>query len=416
MKLNKIPNISFVVEHDLCTGCGICVNSCVSKAIVMSVKKGRFLPSVNKENCKNARGCHRCLDTCPGIGVDLIGLSEKFFLSNDTKNDVLLGRYLKSYMGYSEDINIRNDSSSGGLVSRFLIWLLENYIIDGAVVTRFDKKNPLKVESFIATNKEDILSAKGSKYSPVSFHKVLAEVKESNLNRIVIVGLPCHIHGLRKFLLKDKKIESKIIGLFSLFCSGSQTINYTDYILQQCGGDINNLDYLAYREGSPTGMLAYGNGYNIFREYHKYNVPMKGIFYPRRCLLCVDMFGELADLSFGDIMIDDAKYAGSGIGAIIARDPKWLAKLLIASDKGVIHLEEISKDALLYKRPMAIIKKTRNASFVLMLKLFKKKVPKYDSSFWGKISFSICVHYFIMRIKQFLGNHKALWFLLPKIK
>lgn len=42
-------------------------------------KKGRFLPSVNKENCKNARGCHRCLDTCPGIGVDLIGLSEKFF-------------------------------------------------------------------------------------------------------------------------------------------------------------------------------------------------------------------------------------------------------------------------------------------------------------------------------------------------
>lgn len=105
MKLNKIPNISFVVEHDLCTGCGICVNSCVSKAIVMSVKKGRFLPSVNKENCKNARGCHRCLDTCPGIGVDLIGLSEKFFLSNDTKNDVLLGRYLKSYMGYSEDFH-----------------------------------------------------------------------------------------------------------------------------------------------------------------------------------------------------------------------------------------------------------------------------------------------------------------------
>ena len=49
MKLNKIPNISFVVEHDLCTGCGICVNSCVSKAIVMSVKKGRFLPSVNKQ-------------------------------------------------------------------------------------------------------------------------------------------------------------------------------------------------------------------------------------------------------------------------------------------------------------------------------------------------------------------------------
>lgn len=43
-------------------------------------------------------------------------------------------------MGYSEDFNIRNDSSSGGLVSRFLIWLLENHIIDGAVVTRFDKK------------------------------------------------------------------------------------------------------------------------------------------------------------------------------------------------------------------------------------------------------------------------------------
>ena len=28
---------------------------------------------------------------------------------------------------------------------------------------------------------------------------------------------------------------------------------------------------------------------------------MKATFYPKRCLLCVDMFGELADVSFGDI-------------------------------------------------------------------------------------------------------------------
>lgn len=416
MQKNRKPNISYVVKHNLCTGCGICVNSCRSTAINMKVIGGRWVPSVDKSICKNSQGCHKCYDLCPGIGVDLLNLSKSNFDNDKVKEDELMGRYLSCYVGYSQNHQIRQSASSGGVVSHFLIWLLQNNVIDGAVVTRFDKNSPLKVKSYIATNEEDFLLAKGSKYSPVSFHEVLAEVKNSNFRRVVVVGLPCHIQGLRKYLSKDIVLKGKIIGLFSLFCSGSQTINYTDYVLRQCGGNLKNLDYLAYREGNPTGMVAKGKGYSIFKEYHEYNVPMKGIFYPRRCLLCVDMFGELADLSFGDVFLDDTKSAGSGVSAIIARSILWQNYLLNASEDGTLHLKEVDKQQILYKRVMAVIKKTRNASFVQMLKQFNIPAPVYDSKYNGKVSFSICFHYIILRIKQFVGKHKMLWFLLPKIK
>lgn len=136
----------------------------------------------------------------------------------------------------------------------------------------------LKVETIIASTKEDILSAKGSKYSPVSLYGVLKLLKKADGNRYVVVGLPCQVQGIRKLLDVDKKLSNKIIGVFSLFCSGSQTFNYTEYILKQCGGNVDNLEYLAYREGSPTGMVAKGKGFDFFKEYVRYNMPLKGTF------------------------------------------------------------------------------------------------------------------------------------------
>lgn len=411
-----IPNITYTVNNSLCTGCGICEGACHSHAISMEVKNGRFVPKVDIGLCKNGKGCHRCYDACAGLGIDLLKQAKGLFDTKETKEHELVGRYLKCYTGYSEDTRLREKAASGGMVSQFLIWLLENRKIDGAVVTRFNKDAPLKVESFIATTKEDILSAKGSKYSPVSLHKVLRAIKKAEGNKYVVVGLPCHIQGLRKLMGIDKRLSEKIVGVFSLFCSGSQTFRYTEYILKQCGGNVEDLDYLAYREGSPSGMVAKGKNFDFFREYKKYNMPLKGTFYPRRCLLCIDMFGELADINFGDIHLEDAKETGTGISAIIARDKKWLNLLQEACTEGAVHLDEISLEKLLYKRSMAKAKKTRNASFVLLLKRMGLKAPLYDSRFQPHLDSKTLLRYFAMRTKQYIGNHRMLWFLLPKIK
>ena len=415
MKVNN-SNISVVTKSDLCVGCGICVDICPSHAIIVNIKGGRFVPRTNEGLCKNSKGCHRCMNACPGIGINLLEMSVKRYSEGDVSVHQDVGRFLKCYKGYSKDSEVRQRASSGGLVSQFLIWLLENKKIDGVVLTKFDKNANLKVKSFIATCKEEVLSAMGSKYAPVSFHSVINELKKAEGTKYVVVGLPCHVHGLRKLMEIDKKLNDKIVGIFSLFCSGSQTFNYTEYILKRCGGDVDHLDYLAYRQGNPTGMVAKGTDFEFKKEYHKYNAPLKATFYPRRCLLCVDMFGELADLCFGDIQVEKPNNLNFGIGCVIARDKYWLELLSEAYSSGAISISEISIEALLYKRSMAKIKKTRNASFILMLKKIGYIVPVYDSLYEARVNLRIILKYVVMRTKQFIGRHKKLWFVLPQIK
>lgn len=408
-----MSNITYTTHHDLCTGCGICVESCPRKAINIAIDKAVFRPIVNEVICN---GCERCLKVCAGVGVKLNELSSSVFAEDGIKVDLYIGRYLQCYIGHSNDSHLRELAASGGTISQFLIWLLDNNKIDGALVTRFDKNTPLKVSSFIARSKEDILSSKGSKYSPVSLHEALNELKAADPGQYVVIGLPCHVHGVRKLMAIDKKIREKICGTFSLFCSGSQTYHYTEYILKQYGGNVDDLNYLAYREGTPTGMVARGKGFNFFAEYIKYNVPLKATFYPKRCLLCVDMFGELADVCFGDIHCDDPKEAGLGVNAVIVRNKVWQELINEAMAAGAITLNEITKERMLHKRSMASVKKERNASFVEILKKMHQPVPEYDSKYDSKVDIKICIRYMIIRIKQFVGRHKTMWFLLPKLK
>lgn len=406
-------SVSYTTHQDLCSGCGICGSACIKNAISIDNINGTFRPSVDDNICK---GCGRCLKTCPGIGVKLNELSSSIFADDGIKEDKYIGRYLQCYKGNSNNPLLREKAASGGVVSQFLIWLLENKKIDGAIVTRFNKDAPLKVCSLIARTKDDVLSAKGSKYTPVSLHDAMAELNATEAGKYVVVGLPCHIQGVRKLMSIDKKLREKIYGTFSLFCSGSQTFNYTEYILKQYGGNVVDLNYLAYRENSPTGMVAKGKGFEFFKEYRKYNVPLKATFYPKRCLLCVDMFGELADVSFGDIHCDDPNEAGSGIDAVIVKSKEWQDLLNEAKAAGAITLNEITTERMLHKRAMAPVKKGRNASFVELLKKLHLPAPEYDSKYNARVNIKIGMRYIVMRTKQFIGNHRCLWFLLPKLK
>ena len=71
-----------------------------------------------------------------------------------------MGHYLKCFVGHSSDFDIRYHCASGGMVSQFLIFLLEKEYIDGAVVTAFNAQAPLLVNSYIARTREEVLMAK----------------------------------------------------------------------------------------------------------------------------------------------------------------------------------------------------------------------------------------------------------------
>ena len=80
----------------------------------MKVKDGMFFPVIDNSLCKNDKGCHRCIDACPGMGVDLLRLSDELYKDIQIQYHPYIGRFIKCYKGYSSDYAIRTKSASGG--------------------------------------------------------------------------------------------------------------------------------------------------------------------------------------------------------------------------------------------------------------------------------------------------------------
>lgn len=411
------PNISFTVKNGICTGCGVCQGACPSGAISIVVKKGEFRPQIEQTTCNNKKGCHRCFDSCPGVGVNLIERAHTLFSEGFVKENSYIGRFLKCYTGYSNDYELRYHAASGGTLSQFLIWLLENKKIDGAVVTKFDRDAELKVKTFIAKTREDVLSAKSSKYAPTTMGDIVKQIKAEPGSRFVVVGVPCQIEGLRKLMDFDKKLREKVFGLFSLYCSGSRSFYFTEFVMKERKIDLNKLNFLAYRDnGCLGGLVAKGDGVDFYEDYQSYCHPLRSIFFPRRCTLCVDHFGELSDISFGDIHISPYSEDKIGINSIVARSAYWKQQLEEAARSGALTLADLDPEKLVESQKMSQVKKNRNVIFGMILKKLGRKVPDYASTYGVRIGIRDVVDFLQLSCQRFIGCHKVLWRLIPFLK
>lgn len=430
----KVNNINKTLKADLCTSCGICEGACPTGAISTIVEKGNFRPTVNKEKCTN---CGRCVKACPGLGVDLVRLADKY-QSENTNHDKMVGRYEKCFTGYSNDFEVRFHSASGGMVSQFLIWLLENKKIDGAVVTRFNQDSPLLVKTFIANTREDIISARSSKYAPVTLNRVAQDIKAASGSRYVIVGLPCHIQGLRKLMEIDKKLRDKVVGLFGIYCSCGRSFYMTEHVFKERGIPKDKITYFQYRDEGCLGKMVVkvpegdansirvvnnnsesvlSNDERSYKEhYQSYYHPLRSFFIPRRCLFCIDHYAELSDISFGDIHIKPYSDDKIGVNSIIVKNKTWLRLLEECQKAGAIYLDVVPFKTISDSQKMSFKKKGRNGAFVNIGKKLGWVVPQYDVDYLRQPTMHDWLDYVQNRGQQFLGRHKALWPLIIKLK
>jgi len=413
-----INNINKTVKNNLCTGCGVCQSACPHNAINIIISKGRFIPQIDNSKCKNDKGCHRCYDVCPGLGIDLRRIAKEQFIDSDTVSDKWIGRYLKCFVGHSNDYDIRYHSASGGTLSQLLIFLLEKGYIDGAVITAFDPQNELLVRSYIAQNREEVLRGKSSKYAPVSLHGMAQAIKQEAGSRYVIVGLPCHIQGFRKLELIDRKFREKIAGYFAIYCSSGRTFYLTEHVFKERNIKKENLKYFAYRdEGCLGSMVALeNNGHKTIERYQSYYHPLRSIFVPKRCLFCIDHYGELGDVCFGDIHVEPYIQDKIGINSLIVRKQKWIELLKQAEREGAVTLNEISAETLNSSQKMVYKKKGQNGEFINLNKILGRVVPVYDVDYLRRPNIKTLINYAHTRIQQFIGSHKKLWWLIKYIK
>lgn len=378
--LNK--NIANVVEKNLCTGCGTCVGVCPNFAIklIKDNSKGVFIPRVNNELCNN---CGICLNVCPGHSVNFNQLNNYFF--NEIPEDIFLGNYLKCYTGYACDYDIRYNSASGGLVTALLCFALEEGIIDGALVTRMRKDNPLEPDPFIARTKEEILISSTSKYCPVPANIALREIFNSN-GKFALVGLPCHIHGIRKVMMLNNKVgkelKKKVVILLGLFCGMSMSFLATESLLKNLNIGKEDVVNISYRgQGWPGNMsieLKDGTIRSIPYPYSFEHGRIDFIYTPPRCLLCTDRVSKLADISFGDAWFPEFKGNDNiGRSKIICRSVVGEEILKSAVSKKKIELNEIDSRRISLHIEKLFRKKKAEAH-IFFFRFLGKKVPIYN--------------------------------------
>ena len=362
-----------VVKRKLCTGCGTCAGVCPREAITMAVKKGRYVPQLDKARCNRCGLCH---DACPGHGVDFEGLSATLF--GDVPEDTAVGRYLGCYVGHAVDGGVRYNSASGGIVSSLLIFALEEGLIDGALVTRMRRDDPLKSEPFIARTREEILSAAGSKYCPVAANTVIHEVLDSD-DRIAVVGLPCHIQGLRKAERCIPKLAKQIRYRISLACSLNFSFRGTEQFLENLGISPDRVEAFQYRgRGWPGSVLIrLDDGTKQIVPYPECYRRL-GPYSLRRCTLCSDMLGELSDLTCGDAWIPRIlRTDKAGSSFVVSRTVEAEELLENAASKEAVELSELALEDLLASQGHALFKKRKLKARMRLFKLAGQSVPVY---------------------------------------
>ena len=386
--------IKEVVENELCIGCGTCIALCPNEALEVTIneKKGIYVPKLNEEKCNN---CGICYEVCPGHEVNFKTLNMAIF--GKEPEDVLIGNYLNCYVGHATEYNLRYNSSSGGLVTAFLIFALEEGLIDGALVTRMKRDNPLEPEPFIARAKEEIIEASKSKYCPVPANIALKEILESEEEeRFAVVGLPCHIHGIRKAEQINKKLKEKIVLHVGIVCNHTPTFLATEFILKKMNVKKESVTKLEYRgTGWPGGMtITTENGGKTFIPQfcsNYWGIVFNSFFFPMRCTLCYDKICGLADVSFADAWMPELmKHNDVGISLIITRTEISEEILSKATSREEIELKEVNENVVLQSQSLFKVKKQLKAR-IRILSIFGKKVPVYHQALLSS-SFSDYLH------------------------
>ena len=376
----KVDTIEKIAKNGLCTNCGTCAGICPENAIRMDKDyySGCYYPQLDAERCNN---CGLCFRVCPGHSVDFKGLNLDIF--GKEPEDVLIGNYQGCYLGHATDDDLRYNAASGGVVTALLLFALEKGMIDGALVTKMSEEDPLEPQPFIARTKEEIISACKSKYCPVPANIALREILKEE-GRFAVVGLPCHIHGVRKAELANKKLKEKIVLHVGIFCSHSDTFWQTEFLLKKLGlkeEDVAKIDHRG--EGWP-GMMSV-----LLKNGKKVSVPfseatsLHGLWLHAllRCALCCDLTAELADVSCGDAWLPEILVNEKmGKSIVVSRTKMGEALCLEAAQNGYIKLEKTSSYKVKQSGDMMQTKKTDIKVRFFIRRLFSRAIPTYNTT------------------------------------
>ena len=369
-------NIDDVVTNGLCIGCGICAYSDAVGKMQYSDKRAQNVPLITTEN-KNDK---LAFDVCPGKGYNIVADAEKLYKS--APYDLELGHCYNQYAAVSNDKDVLNNASSGGVMSQIPIFLLERNIVDRVLATQFTYTPEPRTVCILAKSKKDILRSQGSKYCPVDLSVAIREINDNDY-RVAIIGTPCQIAGIRNIQKYDQSFSNKIVLTIGNFCGGIKNYNNIDLIAKRQGINPSRINFFRFRgNGQPGSMLIEeDSGKTIELAYPKY-VGLTGLSKHLRCHLCVDATGELADIACGDAWLPRFLQHPNPWSIIITRNKKADDLIVAMIREHLITIEQITSDEIkLSQRENLVSKKGRQKSRSYLYRHLGFELPLFDGGY-----------------------------------
>jgi len=248
-------------------------------------------------------------------------------------------------IGFCTDEDIRLRSASGGILSAILIWLLEKGKIDGAVVTGMSDEQPWLTKPFIATSREEILSAAQSKYIITSVNEILPEIQEFK-GTLAYVGLPPQVQSIRKLQAIDDPSVRNIKYVLGPFYGNTLHFSSVKSFLRSYNiRDYHNIRKLYFRHGEWPGNMRVEMNDNRVVELPKFHANYLIPFHIlTNSLLCTDLSNEFTDISGGDAWAPVYEERGKGFSMVIARSKAGSEILEEMQNENRISLSPISID------------------------------------------------------------------------
>ncbi|MBA3281159.1 MAG: Coenzyme F420 hydrogenase/dehydrogenase, beta subunit C-terminal domain [Acidimicrobiia bacterium] len=291
-----------VITSGLCTGCSACVIACPHDVIGYEHKEGGYRPfhleddDLGQSDCIHGqKGCTSCTRACPRFR-DWEPTADEHLFGRVREIEEIHGIAEQTILVRASDDHVHELGQDGGLVSAILIWLLDEGYIDGALVSYLEGDGSTwRARPGVATNKQEVLDAAGSRYTYSANWLAYDEAMEKGLENLALVGMGCQTSASPvMWSRKIGKIGKPIRFNIGLLCSKT----FDDRIFDELFDAKYGIARASIKKMNIKGVFQIWTNDG---EYHE--VPLKECHAWTRegCNQCPDFAAEHADISTGGI-------------------------------------------------------------------------------------------------------------------
>jgi coenzyme F420 hydrogenase subunit beta len=347
-----------VVRGGYCVGCGAC--RVASNGTIRITRDSELrLEPILADILDEKKNQPRLGEVCPFSEIasdeDAIG---NWLYSDLPNHDPRTGWYLSIGAGRIADQEAILKSSSGGLTTWLLGKLLEEKEIDGVVhVGGFDRTDSGELFRFTVSHGIDEVEAnRKSQYYSVDFADAILSVR-GNGKRYALVGVPCYVKALRLLQQQDPILQDQFRFCVALVCGHMKSPAFAESLAWQVGvtpQHLRRVDFRVKDLEKPADQYSFAawrdeSGPPSVREVrtlfgHNWG---QALFQLKSCDFCDDVFGETADVCFGDAWLPAFVQDPRGTNISLVRHHRIAEILTVGTADGAIDYKALQADLVI---------------------------------------------------------------------